>query len=288
MRIGLMVSGGLGLLTLRDLFADQKLIFVMTDRRSTDIIEYCEDKGLECYVGNPRNEGGRRFADKQEIDVLISVNYQFLIESNLINLPKKHAFNLHGSLLPKYRGRTPHVWAIINGEKETGITAHLIDDGCDTGKIIEQIKIPIDLTDTGATMLQKFSNEYPRLVRSVLRDIDSETIKPMPQDNTKGTYFGKRTPEDGLINWDWSKERIYNWIRAQAPPYPGAFTILNGKKIIIKASSFSDLGFHYEVTYGTLLSDSPLTVKTCNGALEIELLNSEDSLRMESKMILGN
>ncbi|MHA7863443.1 methionyl-tRNA formyltransferase [Flagellimonas marinaquae] len=287
MKIGLMVSGGLGLLTLRDLCADQNLIFVMTDRRSTDIIEYCSQKRLECYVGNPRNGQVSRFVEKKDIDVLISVNYQFLIEPELINLPKKHAFNLHGSLLPKYRGRTPHVWAIINGEKETGITAHLIDEGCDTGKIIEQIKIPIHRTDTGASILQKFNNEYPRLVRSVLRQIETETLNPIPQDNSKGTYYGKRTPEDGMINWDWSKERIYNWIRAQAPPYPGAFTFLNGKKITIRSSSFSDLGFHYKDKNGILLSTNPLTVKTCNGTLEIELLNSDDFSLMELNILLG-
>ena len=154
-----------------------------------------------------------------------------------------YAINIHGSLLPKYRGSTPHVWAIINGEKEAGITAHFIDESVDNGDIVHQIKVPIQDDDTGAMILKKYNQQYPLLIKKILIDIKCDSLKVRAQDATKATYFGKRTPEDGHINWNWSKERIRNWIRAQAHPYPGAFFFINNVKVIVNKASFCDLGF---------------------------------------------
>ncbi|PCE66557.1 methionyl-tRNA formyltransferase [Sediminicola luteus] len=288
MRIGLLVSGGLGLILLEKLKNECHLIFVFTDINSRSIIDFCKSNNIECFIGNPRMGKCASFITGKEIDVLVSVNYLFLIEQDVIELPKKYAFNIHGSLLPKYRGRTPHVWAIINGEENTGITAHLIDEGCDTGKILKQVNIPIENDDTGANILEKFAFAYPELVTDVLTQIEKGTISPITQDNTLATYYGKRTPEDGLINWDWCKERIYNWIRAQAPPYPGSFTFLGKSKITFVSSKFSNLGFNYDLRNGTVLALDPLTVKTNNGALELELANKEDLKLLTPALVLGN
>ncbi|GMN07861.1 hypothetical protein MTsPCn5_32500 [Croceitalea sp. MTPC5] len=288
MQIGLLASGRLGLIVLEDLFQEYDLTFVMTDKKSDDIIGFCQKRGLDFFIGNPRDGRSNAFISNRGIDVLISVNYLFLIEEELIRHPKKFCFNLHGSLLPKYRGRTPHVWAIINGELQTGITAHLIDKGCDTGNILKQVSIAIGKKDTGAAILDKFAEIYPKLVREVLLQIKSNQLKPIAQDIRKATYFGKRTPQDGEINWMWSKERIYNWIRAQAPPYPGAFTFANHEKIIIKSSSFSTQGFDYKTKDGTVLSLEPFLVKTCNGVLELDLLNPQDRAKLKINTLLGN
>ena len=276
MRIGLLISGGLGSIVLSGIQTSNQLIFVMTDKESTEIINACDKLGIKTYVGNPRGGRCSEFIRDVDIDVLISVNYLFLIEADLINLPKKLAFNLHGSLLPKYRGRTPHVWAIINNEKWTGVTAHLIDKGCDTGDILEQQKIRIESSDTGATILEKYAKVYPVLLNSVLKSIKKNSLNPKPQKAEEATYFGKRTPKDGLINWDWHRKRIHNWIRAQAPPYPGAFSIVNKKKIVFESSANSNLGFDYNTKNGTILSESPLIVKTPNGALELNLYQKSD------------
>jgi methionyl-tRNA formyltransferase len=179
-------------------------------------------------------------------------------------------------LLPKYRGRTPHVWSIINNEVKTGVTAHLIDSGCDTGDIIEQIEIEISKTDTGAEVLEKYNQNYWPLVQKVISKVENNTIKLSPQDNTKATYFGKRTPEDGLINWDWQKERIYNWVRALSNPYPGAFTFLDQQKITIDKISFSDFGFEDYIENGSIICINPIIVKCQNGAIQI------DSIRINS------
>jgi len=130
-RLGLLVSGNLGSIALTNLESNHHVIFVMTDKNSVSIIDFCKHKKINYFLGNPRGGKCITFIQSFEIDVLVSVNYLFLIDKDLINFPKKLAFNIHGSLLPKYRGRTPHVWAIINNEKETGITAHRIDEGCD-------------------------------------------------------------------------------------------------------------------------------------------------------------
>ena len=156
MKIGLLASGKLGYSALKHLVAKEQLVFVLTNIDSKEIIQYCKKSDIPVYIGNPRNGRVKEFLKDMEIEVLISINYLFLIDENLIQLPRKLAFNIHGSLLPKYRGRTPHVWAIINNEKVTGVTAHVIDSGCDTGDIIEQIEVSIDSKDTGADILNKY------------------------------------------------------------------------------------------------------------------------------------
>ena len=277
MKLGLLASGVLGHQALQHIHDRYELVFVCTDSRSDNIKDFAQKHDIPLFVGNPRNSRITRFIEDKEIDVLASVNYLFLIEQDLIQLPSVIAFNIHGSLLPKYRGRTPHVWAIINSEKEVGITAHLIDENCDAGDILCQIHIPIEEKDTGASLLEKYTQRYPELLDRVFEQIEGESLDTIPQDESKATYFGKRGPSDGKIDWNWQRERVYNWIRAQAPPYPGAFSFYKGRKIIFESSQFSEDGFNYEQPNGTILKTDPLTVKTPNGALELTLANTEEA-----------
>ena len=276
MKLGILISGNLGYIVLQDLCCKYEIIFVFTDSKSKSIIEFCQKNQIALFTGNPRNGKAKDFYSSKPIDVLVSVNYLFLIEEDLIAHPSILAFNLHGSLLPKYRGRTPHVWAIINNENQTGITAHLIDKGCDTGDIIHQVTIDIDQKDTGAMILNKYSQKYIPLIDQVLFDIKNQKLITRKQNDSEATYFGKRSPEDGAINWNWQKERINNWVRAQADPYPGAFSQINGKKIIIDEVQFSSLGFDWEMINGLVLSINPLSIKTPNGVLEISKYRSVD------------
>ncbi len=269
MTLGVLASGRLGYTVLRQLVSDYMLNFVMTDAQSLNIQRFCNEKGIDCFVGNPRNRKSVNFIEDKVIDVLVSINYLFIIERDLIELPNKIAFNIHGSLLPKYRGRTPHVWAIINNEKTTGITAHIIDEGCDTGDILEQIQVPIESEDTGATMLDKFETLYPTLIGQVLAKIENNQIDRIPQKEHLATYFGKRTPEDGQIDWNWQRERIRNWVRAQAAPYPGAFSWHDGQKIIIDDVVLDNHGFNWHMPNGLILTIKPLRVKTPNGVLHL-------------------
>lgn len=286
MNLGILCSGQLGLQVLRQLFAEYCISFVFTDSNSEEIKNFCIENDLPVFIGNPRKNNPEKFLSTRACDVILSINYIFLIEDNLIKFPKKFAINIHGSLLPSYRGRTPHVWAIINNEKKTGITAHLIDTGCDTGDILEQIEVEISSEDSGASILDKFSALYVPLIKSVLHKIENNKIILTPQNHSKATFFGKRTPEDGHIDWSWQKERIYNWVRAQAKPYPGAFTYLNDKKITIDAISFTDDGYHSEIANGTVLTIDPLKVKTPNGVIVIDQLRERFDEIIPFKTIL--
>lgn len=276
MRLGLLVSGGLGAEILIKIGEIHDIVFVFTDRLSSEIQDYANLHSIPIFVGNPRNEKTSTFIKDKSIDVLVSVNYLYIIDNQLIGHPSKFAINIHGSLLPKYRGRTPHVWAIINNESETGITAHVIDEGCDTGPILEQIQVSIESEDTGNLILEKYKKLYFPLLKDVLTKIESGSYQLTQQDDSLATYFGKRTPEDGQINWNWQRERIRNWVRAQAFPYPGAFSYLQGKKLIIDELVFVERGFHFDQPNGQIVSVNPILVKTPNGVVQLKQVRPFD------------
>jgi methionyl-tRNA formyltransferase len=278
MKVGFLISGDLGETVLIYFIDKIDIEFVLTDKKSKSIIELCQKSKVQVYAGNPRNEKINKFIAGLTCDVIVSVNYLFLINKKIIDLAKILCFNIHGSLLPKYRGRTPHVWSIINGETQTGVTAHIIDEGCDSGPIIKQVIVDINSEDTGATILDKYKIIYVPLIEEVFEKIRANKIEVTIQDENKASYYGKRTPEDGQINWNWSFEKIINWVRAQSYPYPGAFTFYNNTKVIIDRVSKSDFNYYNSLENGTIISINPLLVK-CEGAiLRIESVRNSDSI----------
>jgi methionyl-tRNA formyltransferase len=286
MVIGVLTSGDLGKDTLEKIIFNFNVAFVLTDNNSPGILKICEYNKIPFFKGNPRKGLGYNLIKNIEVDVIVSVNYLFLIEKDIIQHPKKLIFNIHGSLLPKYRGRTPHVWAIINNEKETGITAHIIDEKCDTGDIISQIKIPINKRDTGADILNKYKLEYYNLVKEVFEKLKSGKLELIKQDEYAATYFGKRTAEDGKINWNWEKERIINWIRAQAYPYPGAFSYIKDHKIVIDEVQEVTTELSVETKTGVVLAVTPnIIVNTSNGALELIRIRGTVNVKIGDKFI---
>lgn len=274
----LLVSGGLGFTLLKHIALKNNCVLhsVFTDKKSDGIISFCKEKNIACFAGNPRNGATADFRKSlnSRPDIILSINYLFLIEEDLISYPLKCAVNVHGSLLPKYRGRTPHVWAIINNEKKTGITAHLITSECDKGAIIAQKEIPIFDTDTGGLILKKYNEVYPVLIDEVIDKIISGSLENclIEQDETKATYYPKRTPEDGEIDWNWQKERIYNWVRAMAPPeYPGAFFFYDGKKVVVQKIEYSQIGFSQGTKNGTVIEhiENSFIIKSPNGCVKV-------------------
>jgi len=290
MTIGLLISGNLGNVILNQLILNQevKLLFVFTDFKSSSIIETCRKNDIQLFLGNPRNGKSSSFLTEiQDPDLLLSVNYLFIVEKDIISKALKYAINIHGSLLPMYRGRTPHVWAIINNEKITGITAHIIEEGCDEGDIVLQKEIPILDSYTGQDLLSIFNEVYPVIVNEIIEKIKTNTVKLIKQDNSKATFFEKRTADDGKISFDWQKERIYNWVRAQANPYPGAFCYLKSAKIIIHKVIFSDYGYKQEMINGLVVKveDTSFFVKTQNGVIQI--VNFETQIKINIGDILS-
>ncbi|HKG05860.1 MAG TPA: methionyl-tRNA formyltransferase [Pedobacter sp.] len=288
MKLALLLSGNLGLEILQQLVRSTNIEFVATDLNSGAIIAQCEKYNIPIFIGNPRKGRLHSFASEFECETLLSINYLFLIENDVINLFKV-PINFHGSLLPKYRGRTPHVWAIINNERECGITAHYMDSGCDTGDIVMQRKVAIDANDTGNDLLLKYVSLYPQMVRDILYQIENGDLQKYVQNESLATYYGKRSPEDGQINWNWQKERIRNWVRALSHPYPGSFTYINGIKIIIDEIEFSDVGYDFAIPNGCIINSEPLLVKTPNGAVLLKTMRDSELKKIIFKdNILGN
>ncbi|NFN86287.1 methionyl-tRNA formyltransferase [Clostridium sporogenes] len=215
-------------------------------------------------IRKSKDEFKRVFLD-MNLDYLVSINYRYIIPREIFTVPK-YSLNIHGSLLPKYRGRTPHVWSIINGEEYSGITCHLIDEGIDTGNIIEQISVKIEENDTGYTLLKKFEKLYPDLLIKSIDKLDKNCIAII-QDENNASYFGKRTPDMGYIDFYKKSFEIVNFVRAQAFPYPGAYYYLsNGKKIII--NKIIPIGEEYQ------LSGSIGVIKSFNNEYYVKCIDS--------------
>lgn len=289
MKIGLLASGGLGLILLKKISQEKNIEFVFTDSKSSEIINFCTRHQLPCFTGNPRIKPFFQFLEDKNSDIILSINYLFIAPKRLLEHPTKYSINFHGSLLPKYRGRTPHVWAIINNEKETGVTAHLMTEGCDEGAIVLQKTIAIEPFDTGATILKKYEVLYIEMVDEVINDIENNNLSVREQNTLNVTWFGKRTPEDGLIDWNWQKERIYNWVRAQANPYPGAFTFYNSQKVIIDSIAFSEYGFNSNEPNGNVhLINDFIYIKTPNGLVELVSYRIEKKIKFANETVFQN
>jgi methionyl-tRNA formyltransferase len=198
--------------------------------------------------------------------LIFSFYYRNMIKEDILNIPSLGAFNMHGSLLPKYSGRVPINWAVLHGEKQTGVTLHYMVKRADAGDIVDQQPVPILPEDTAQNVFRK----AVKAAHTVLaRQIDALTKGTAPrhkQDESQATYFGGRRPEDGRIDWTENAEKIYNLIRAVTHPYPGAFTDVAGKKLFIWwARPLDDSGGKP----GQVLSVKPLRVSTGNGTIEI-------------------
>jgi methionyl-tRNA formyltransferase len=165
-----------------------------------------------------------------------SFYYRLMLKRELLSLPKHGAFNMHGSLLPQYRGRVPVNWAIINGETHTGATLHVMNEKPDNGEIVDQQSVPILPNDTAFDVFNKVTVAAEITLDRCLPALLNGTAILRKQDLSLGRYYGGRKAEDGRINWTQSALQIHNLIRAVAPPFPGAFTSIQGKPVKILRS----------------------------------------------------
>lgn len=204
-----------------------------------------------------------------EPDLILSVYYRHMISPRILGLAPLGAFNMHGSLLPKFRGRAPINWAIVHGAAETGMTLHRMVKQADAGPIVDQQAVSIGPRDNAE---QVFRKVLP-LAREILaRQIDAllaGTAPERPQDEIQATCFGGRTPEDGRIRWSQSTAQIFNLIRAVTKPFPGAFTDIDGARLMVWWAEPDSPATHgLRGAPGEILSVAPLIVATADGALE--------------------
>jgi methionyl-tRNA formyltransferase len=157
-------------------------------------------------------------------DFIFSFYYRHMLPMTLLDLAKHGAFNLHGSLLPKYRGRVPVNWAVLHGESETGVSLHRMTAKADAGYLLGQQSVPILPDDTAHQVFGKLTVASEQLLWRVLPQLVAGCAPQLPNDISQGAYFAGRKPEDGAIDWTQSAQQVYNLHRAVAPPYPGAYT----------------------------------------------------------------
>lgn len=189
---------------------------------------------LQLPVEQPEDVNSPEFIKKLgriKPDLIVIVSYHSIIRNAILSGYK--VINAHGALLPFYRERAPINWAIINGEHEAGVTVHEVNEDIDTGDIILQERITISEDDSAIDVLKRSLECYPRLVSKAVGLIGSGKAEKVSQDPFAGSYFPRRKPEDGNIDWSWTARDIYNFIRALTHPYPGAFTSSSGKRVHI-------------------------------------------------------
>jgi methionyl-tRNA formyltransferase len=164
-------------------------------------------------------------------EILFSFYYRRMLGRELLAIPRLGAYNMHGSLLPKFRGRSPVNWAILHGERETGATLHEMVAKPDAGRIVDRERVPIQPNDDAREVFDKVTDAAGMVLERSLPALLAGTARLVPQDLAAGSYFGGRRPEDGAIDPAWPAQRIHNLVRAVAPPYPGAFCLLAGIKL---------------------------------------------------------
>ncbi len=166
-------------------------------------------------------------------DLLWATDYRYLLPPDVLALPPLGAVNLHPSLLPRYRGRAPINWAILEGEQTLGLTAHFVDEGLDTGDVIVQRSFELGPDEDVGNALEKLYPLYVEVTREVLDAFRAGDVPRRRQDHALATVFAARHPDDGLIRWSEPADRLRNLVRAVAHPYPGAFTSVEGRRLTI-------------------------------------------------------
>lgn len=199
-------------------------------------------------------------------DLVFSFYYRNLIGQAILDLPRLGAFNMHGSLLPKYRGRVPINWAIIHGESRTGATLHHMVRRADAGDIVDQEAVEIGAQETAQEVFVKVTAAARTVLERQLERLCRGEAPRRTQDESQASYYGGRKPEDGRIDWNRNARDIFNLVRAVTRPYPGAFTELDGKTLYIWWARPRDAGGGEP---GTVLAAKPLIVSAGDGSLEI-------------------
>jgi methionyl-tRNA formyltransferase len=208
-------------------------------------------------------------------DLILSAYYRQLISSTILGFARLGGFNMHGSLLPKYRGRAPINWTVLHGESRIGMTLHRMVSRPDAGAIVDQEAVEIADRDTAEDAFRKVLPCARRILERQMDALLAGTARETPQDDSQATYFGARGPEDGRIDWTKSSRVIFNLIRAVTDPYPGAFIEIDGARLIVW---WAEMDFNNGVAAtgsgrstrpGEILSVSPLVVATGDGALEL-------------------
>lgn len=212
-------------------------------------------------------------------DIIFSFYYRNMVKKSILDIPPAGCLNLHGSLLPKYRGRCPINWVLVNSEKETGLTLHYMTPKPDDGDVVCQETIAIEDSDTAKSLHQKAARSASTMLDKILPRIHAGTAPRDPQDHSKATYYGGRRPADGEIDWTAGAKEIRNLVRAVTRPYPGAFSYIADQKSLFWEVSEA-VHSKDDSAPGTIISTDPLIVACGNDAVRVDFGQVENGIFM--------
>jgi methionyl-tRNA formyltransferase len=198
-----------------------------------------------------------------DADFFVVVAYGKILPKRILDLPKYACINVHGSLLPKYRGAAPIQWAVINGETETGVTTMLMNEGLDTGDMLMTLKTPIEKSETAGELFDRLAKLSPALLLETLEKYASGEIKPIPQNHDEATFAPPLSKDMAVLDWSLSSETLYNHIRG-LNPWPVAIGDINGNKLKIFSSELTDITS--EKPFGTAYAEDGKIAVVCGDA----------------------
>ncbi|MDG9708568.1 methionyl-tRNA formyltransferase [Streptomyces sp. DH10] len=207
---------------------------------SDSVADLAEENGVPVVIRNrPDDELFERLKEADP-DIIVANNWRTWIPPRIFDLPRHGTLNVHDSLLPKYAGFSPLIWALINGEPEVGVTAHMMNDELDAGDIVRQEAVAVGPTDTATDLFHKTVDLIAPVTIGALDLIASGQTEFTKQDRSRASFFHKRSIEDSRIDWTWPAEDLQRLVRAQSEPYPSAFTFHKGKRLEVLAAVVSE------------------------------------------------
>lgn len=251
----------------------------------TDVKSVAQKAGLKIFQPEDVNSADSvKYLNSLSADLFVVIAYGQILSQQVLDIPKNFSINLHASLLPKYRGAAPINWAIINGEKQTGISVIKLIRKMDAGPLLTRKEVSITGTDDSIILEEKLRKLGAELLIEALKSIKDKTYKLLEQDEKKVVLAPKLKKNDGCIDWNSPADEIYDKIRG-CLPWPSAFTCYKGKLLkVYKASAEQDLALPNNLKPGEAFIDkNRVVVKTGKGVLAIEELQLESAKRMSAK-----
>lgn len=294
MKIGYFADGPWGHKAFEKIISDGSLqivfLTVRYDKKDTVLMDLAREHNIPIELS--RNINSIEFIDKMkayDVDLFVSMSFNQIFKSEMINLPKYKSINCHAGKLPFYRGRNILNWALINDEKEFGITVHYFDEGIDTGDIILQEVYPITDEDSYATLLERAYDGCADVLYRAIKLIQKNEVKPIKQRDIDpvGMYCGMRQAGDEIIDWNQNSRDVFNFIRALCAPGPQATSWINGQKICINKASMIPGAHIYKNIPGQVIgkTESGFVVKTGDTMIEIVEYTYEGKIRMGDRLL---
>jgi len=261
----------------------ERVVFVGTHRDDPSearwypsVAERARAAGIEPVVmEDPRAPESIERVRAAAPDLLLSFYYRKMLPDAMLALPRLGAFNVHGSLLPKFRGRAPVNWAILEGETRTGATLHRMTARADAGEIVDQEAVAIGPDDTAVEVQRRVTAAAVVILARRIDELKAGTARAVAQDERQASRFGRRRPEDGRIDWARPAQRIHDLVRAVTHPFPGAFTDLFGGKTYVWRTRLPGLGAH-DTFPGQIRAEEEHLFVACGDDRYVELLSLQN------------